>query len=50
MESGRLDMNIKDRMQTLLAENIEKKYECVSTNVKYSTVGRIYEMHFSEIK
>ena len=49
MECGRLDQDIKSKMQTLLVENIEKKYECIAANVKYSTVGRVYEMHFFEI-
>lgn len=46
----RIDQTIKENMQEYLSENTDKKYECTAENIRYNSVGRIYEMHFSEIK
>ena len=50
LDGERVDQDIKEQMQALLSENIGKKYECTASNAKYNKVGRIYEMHFSEVR
>ena len=46
----RLDQTIKENMQSLLSENSNKTYMCKIGDIKYNSIGRIYEMHFSENK
>ena len=48
LNDKRIDTIIKEEMQTLLEKNTNKKYQCKASNVKYNSVGRIYEIHFSE--
>lgn len=50
LDGVRIDRTIKEEMQNLLAQSIDKKYRCAAADVRYNRVGKIYEMHFSEIK
>lgn len=48
LDGDRIDDTIPEEAADLLSNNLEKTYECLSENVKYSqATGRIYEIHFS---
>lgn len=49
LNGRRIDQTIKENMQNLLSDNTEKKYMCTASEAKYNNIGRIYEMHFSEL-
>ena len=48
LKDKRIDQTIKTNMQELLEKNTNKKYQCKTSDVKYNSVGRIYEIRFSE--
>lgn len=50
LNGNRIDQSIKENMKSLLEQNTNKKYKCTASDVKYNSAGRIYEMHFSEVK
>lgn len=47
LDGDRIDDTIPEEAADLLSNNLEKTYECLSENVKYSqTTGRVYEIYF----